>query len=216
MYGKIKDDKLIYAPVNYLTSEGKMIFNFNENVEAMKANGFEEVIDKIPKYDENLYKLKFDGYNETATNIIVVYTTEPLELTPEQKKAYEQKLALTFLGDMLTDEQALQVPSIFSEWKADVAYKTGTKLLYNGVLYKVLQDHNSQADWTPDKAPSLFAKVINETLEGDIPDWVQPDSTNPYMKGDKVKFEGKVYESLIDNNTWSPTDYPTGWKELSQ
>ena len=49
-----------------------------------------------------------------------------------------------------------------------------------------------------------------------IPDWVQPDSTNAYTKGDKVRFEGKVYESLIDNNVWSPAAYPAGWKEVEE
>ena len=64
-------------------------------------------------------------------------------------------------------------------------------------------------------APSLFAKVINETIDGSIPEFEQPDSTNPYMKGDKVIFNGKVYESLIDNNVYSPEAYPAGWKEIA-
>ena len=50
----------------------------------------------------------------------------------------------------------------------------------------------------------------------DIPEWEQPDSTNPYMTGDKVRFEGKVYQSLIDNNVWSPTAYPQGWEEVTE
>ena len=47
-----------------------------------------------------------------------------------------------------------------------------------------------------------------------IPDWEQPDSTNAYQIGDKVRFEGKVYESVIANNIWSPAAYPAGWKEV--
>jgi hypothetical protein len=84
------------------------------------------------------------------------------------------------------------------------------------VLYKVLQQHTSQETWTPDVAHSLFAKVLNETLDGSTPEWEQPDSTNGYMKGDKVMFEGKTYESLIDNNVWSPLDNPTGWLCLDE
>lgn len=86
---------------------------------------------------------------------------------------------------------------------------------YEGILYKVLQDHTSQATWTPTDAPSLFAKVLIPDPDV-IPDWEQPDSTNAYMTGDKVRFEGKVYESLIDNNVWSPAAYPAGWKEITE
>lgn len=80
---------------------------------------------------------------------------------------------------------------------------------YNGDLYKVIQSHTSQADWTPSNVPAMFTKLIPE---GVILAWVQPLSTNPYMKGAKVIFNSKVYESLIDNNVWSPTAYPAGWK----
>ena len=72
-------------------------------------------------------------------------------------------------------------------------YVKDDKVLYEGVLYKVLQNHTSQEGWTPTSAPSLFAKVL--TSEGEILDWEQPSSTNPYMKGDKVRYNGKIYES---------------------
>ena len=49
----------------------------------------------------------------------------------------------------------------------------------------------------------------------EIPDWVQPTGTHDaYQTGDKVRFEGSIYESLIDVNVWSPTAYPAGWKKL--
>ena len=118
------------------------------------------------------------------------------------------------LTTMLTDEQALEVPYIFPKWEVDVNYVKDQRVLYQGVLYKVLQDHKSQAIWKPTEAVSLFAKVLIPDPDV-IPDWEQPDSTNAYMKGDKVSFNGKVYASLIDNNTWSPADYPAGWEELA-
>ena len=114
----------------------------------------------------------------------------------------------------LADEDALEVPMLFPRWKADVAYAAGDRVYYEGTLYKVLIAHTSQADWTPDIAPSLFAEVLIPDPEV-IPDWVQPDSTNPYMKGDKVRFKDDIYESLIDNNVWSPADYPAGWQLIT-
>lgn len=94
-------------------------------------------------------------------------------------------------------------------------YNAGERILYGGTLYKVLQAHTSQADWTPDAAPSLFARVLAGQDGTDIGEWEQPDSTNPYMTGDKVIYNGKIYESVIDNNVWSPDVYPAGWKEVT-
>lgn len=84
-------------------------------------------------------------------------------------------------------------------------------MLYDSVLYKVLQAHTSQADWMPDVSVSLFAKILipDPTV---IPEWEQPESTNPYMKGDKVTHNGKTWVSNIDNNVWEPGVY--GWDEV--
>ena len=214
MYGKLIDGKLVYAPKNYLTDDNRMIFNFSNNVELMKNNGFKEVEDIVPSYDATTHYVIKVGYDEGEDKIVVNYEVLEKELTYAEKLTSQQELAMSFLADNLTDEQAVQVPLIFEAWQVGVDYKVGKKLVYEEVLYKVLQDHTSQETWTPKDAPSLFARVLVDD-GGAVLDWVQPDSTNPYMKGDRVKFEGKIYESLIDNNTWSPTAYPAGWKEIS-
>ena len=214
MYGKLIDGKLVYAPKNYLTDDNRMIFNFNNNVELMKNNGFKEVEDIVPSYDATTHYVIKVGYDEGEDKIVVNYEVLEKELTYAEKLTSQQELAMSFLADNLTDEQAVQVPLIFEAWQVGVDYKVGKKLVYEEVLYKVLQDHTSQETWTPKDAPSLFARVLVDD-GGAVLDWVQPDSTNPYMKGDRVKFEGKIYESLIDSNVWSPTAYPTGWKEIS-
>lgn len=114
----------------------------------------------------------------------------------------------------ISDDVALKMPDVFTTWSGDsVEYKKDTKLTYNDVLYKVLQDHTSQASWTPDAAPSLFAKVLTST-DGEPTQWIQPDSTNPYMTGDKVIYNGHCYQSTIDNNVWAPDAYPDGWNML--
>ena len=117
----------------------------------------------------------------------------------------------------ISDAVALKMPDVFPEWSdASVFYRKDMKLTYNGVLYKVLQDHTSQASWTPAASPSLFAKVLVTGDEATPPEWQQPDSTNAYMTGDRVTFEGHIYESLIDNNVWSPIAYPQGWKLINE
>ena len=115
----------------------------------------------------------------------------------------------------ISDEVAEKIPEIFPVWNGNgKEYKKDDRVQYNDSLYKILQEHTSQASWTPDAAPSLFAKVLTSTDGTPLP-WEQPDSTNPYMTGDRVTYNGKVYESLIDNNVWSPDAYPDGWKEIT-
>ena len=124
--------------------------------------------------------------------------------------------ALTFTADIFTDEQALKVQRLYPEWEDNVSYKTGKRVNFNGTLYKVLQDHTSQADWTPESASSLFAKVLIPDSNV-IPEWEQPDSTNGYMIGDKVTHKGITYESMINNNVYEPNTTGVGeniWKPL--
>ena len=130
-------------------------------------------------------------------------------MTKSEAKAFIS--ALVTLREKATDEQALAVPALYPAWRSGVYYEVGIRVLYNGILYKVLTAHTSQDDWTPDAAPSLFAKVLipEETV---IPEWEQPDSTNPYSAGDKVTHNGKTWVSDIDNNVWEPGVY--GWTEL--
>lgn len=119
-------------------------------------------------------------------------------------------VALVTLRESATDEQALSVPVLYPAWRSGTSYVTGQRVLYNAVLYKVLQDHTSQDDWTPDAASSLIAQVLIPD-ENVIPEWVQPDSTNPYAKGDKVTHNGKTWVSDYDNNVWEPGVF--GWTE---
>lgn len=126
----------------------------------------------------------------------------------QKLRPYIEKAAIS-----LSDEDALEAINLFASWKPSKAYVKDERVTYEGILYKCLQAHTSQEAWTPIAAPSLWAKVLIPD-ENTIPQWEQPDSTNAYMKGDKIIFEDKIYESLIDNNVWSPAAYPAGWKEV--
>ena len=211
-YAILLNGQLIYAKEYYIGKDGEIIINFNKNEELMKSYGFKTVIDEVPSYDlENEY-VAISGYTEKENVIIVNYEVREIVKTQQQLKADDQLKCLKMFAQTLTDEQALEVPLMFDEWKVGKGYIVGDRLLYNGELYKVITSHTSIETWTPNVAPSLFAKVLNETLDGSIPEWEQPNSTNGYTKGDKVMFEGKTYESLIDNNVWSPSAYPAGWQ----
>ena len=110
----------------------------------------------------------------------------------------------------LPDEDALQAVALFPQWVTGHAYAVDERLQYNGVLYRVVQAHTSQADWTPDITPALFVVVSLD----EWPEFVQPTGAHDaYKKGDKVNFNGKHYISLIDANVYSPAEYPAGWQE---
>ena len=214
MYGKLINGELQTPPVE-----------ISRNIKQMKDAGYKPVIDSKPGYDVENQDAVFVDYIDTGMYIRAMYEIVEIEPTEEEQIIEQTNKAMELLNinfngllPNLSDEQALQVPLMFPKWQAGKEYVVGDRVLYLGVLYKVLQAHTSQAGWEPDIAPSLFAKnliVKDENGEQvDIPEWVQPDSTNPYMTGDKVMFEGKVYQSLIDNNVWSPSAYPQGWQEV--
>lgn len=112
----------------------------------------------------------------------------------------------------LDDAEALEVKGIYPEWDSAATYAVGVKVLYEAVLYKCIQAHTAQEAWNPIDASSLWAKVLIPD-DNVIPEWEQPESTNPYMKGDKVTHNGKTWVSDIDNNTWEPGLY--GWTEVA-
>lgn len=121
--------------------------------------------------------------------------------------------AMDGVGAVLTDEQAATYKLLYPKWSGNgVTYAMGERRQHDGALYKCLQSHTSQPDWTPTAAPSLWAKVLIPD-PGTISPWEQPDSTNPYMAGDKVTHNGKTWISDIDNNVWEPGVY--GWSEYN-
>lgn len=132
-------------------------------------------------------------------------------MTLEEAKAIID--ALVTLRNSAADEQALKASALYPKWKVGTDYQKDERILYNNILYKALTDHTSQADWTPDTAPSLFAKVLIPD-KNVIPEWEQPDSTNPYSKGNKVTHNGKTWRSTIDGNVWEPGVY--GWEEITE
>lgn len=168
---------------------------------------WEQYTDEMPLEYAN--KLQAQNAEEKLKELAVTAMMMSLAGSPTTSQAEEYKTVIKGVSD----DVALLIPEVYPVWSADsVEYKKNDRVTYNGVLYKVLTDHTSQPSWTPTDAPSLFVKVL--TSDNEILDWEQPSADNAYMKGDKVKYNGKVYESLIDNNVWAPDAYPDGWKEI--
>jgi hypothetical protein len=119
------------------------------------------------------------------------------ELDPAQIK-----LALRYTTDLLTEEEQVSLYSLYPVWKPNISVVVGEKYQHLGLLYKVIQSHNTQLDWKPQNVPALFVRVA---APEEIPNWVQPTGAHDaYQAGDKVRFNGNVYESLINANVWAP------------
>ena len=136
----------------------------------------------------------------------------------EDYREYEDpaQAALDEVLPILTDEQAEGVIDAFPMWAAGITYAVGVRVRFDGKLYRCVQAHTSQVDWTPDATPALWTRIGEP---GEIPVWVQPTgSQDAYNTGDKVHYptaDDPVYESTIDGNVWSPADYPAGWEEVA-
>ena len=134
--------------------------------------------------------------------------------------ADQMRRALQMFAGSLTDEQALEVATVYPKWTPDTAYAADALLTYgvNDVgdpqLYRVIQAHTSQAHWTPNLTASLY-KAIGLDDNGH-PVWSQPTGAHDaYNKGDIVNYNGALYRSLIDGNIWAPDAYPQGWEVVA-
>ena len=136
----------------------------------------------------------------------------------EQASLELRKAIQLFLATMDVETQAesmLEVASVFPKYEVGKAYKTkdvfsyGENAVGDAQLYTVLQDHTAAAEWTPDTATALY-KAIGVTEDG-VAVWVQPlGATDAYRIGDRVSYNGVIYECTSDYNTYAPDVY--GWE----
>lgn len=219
--------KLIFNDLSEMTIqcfefEGeKLNIRTLEAPETFKAN-FSDPLKtrKMTFVDDNESETVVEGYTERYS--LEVYTGQiyginmykPAETPEAQTQAYADALRLAKIQAVaLDDETAVLVPNLFDIWSDSKHYEKDERVTYNGTLYKCLQAHDAQADWTPTDAPSLWAKVL-PGQSGEIGEWEQPGSTNGYKTGDKVTHNGKTWESTSDSNVWEPGAVGAPWKEV--
>ena len=126
-----------------------------------------------------------------------------------REKAYQLRAMIEKASLSLPDEDALQAVELYPAWTTGTAYTVDERIRYNSTLYRCVQAHTSQADWTPDATPALWTVVSLD----EWPEWRQPTGAqDAYAKGDKVSHNGKHWTSDYDNNTWEPGVF--GWSEV--
>jgi len=125
--------------------------------------------------------------------------------------------AILMFAQSLTDSDAMEIAVLYpayvvgKTYKADEMFSYGVNDVGDPQLYRVVQEHISQADWIPSQTPALYT-AIGLNNEG-YPVWSKPTGAHDaYNKGDIVDYNGTLYESLIDGNIYSPEEYPQGWK----
>ena len=132
-------------------------------------------------------------------------------MTKRIEKARQMRRLWEMQSASLTDEQAVKVPAAFPRWDAAGSYEAGDRVAYGDVLYKCLTAHRAQGDWMPDVLPSLWVRIDDPGEEW--PAWRQPSgSAEAYPKGAKVRYDGRRWESEVDQNVWVPGEY--GWIEV--
>lgn len=145
--------------------------------------------------------IKFVGNSQIRARIDIVQTSENQIL-----KETIETLATTALNGA-------------EAWASGNEYNSGDVVSYKNSLYKVVQSHTSQSDWTPDVVPALFTRVYEGAYQEDgqteIQEWVQPTGAHDaYQTDDVVTHNGSIWKSTVDNNVWEPSVY--GWDEVTK
>ena len=202
-----------YVRMDYVSKNILSISSFYSPESDMKVILDEDTVDFTKMYAYFVYTgedgqphLRFD--EDKYNDILKEQERQEQIAKGEQLK---QELQERVILDYASDEDAYTMRYLYPEWLGNgLTYKTNDRLMYNDKFYKVLQDHTSQSDWTPDTASSLYVEIADPSNE--YPEFKQPAGAHDaYAKGSKITFEGKHYISLIDANVYSPTAYPAGW-----
>lgn len=123
--------------------------------------------------------------------------------------AERMRQTLNLATSYLDDEQAESVTELFSQWESGTAYEVRDRRQYDGLLYRCVQAHTSQDEWTPPQVPALWVRTSTE----EWPEWIQPTGAqDAYNTGDKVSHNEKHWISNADANVWEP---PLYWDEVS-
>ena len=135
----------------------------------------------------------------------------------KRSKLYQLREIIEKASVNLSDEDALTAVELFPAWAVGVQYRAEDKeksipadrVQYEGLLYRCVQAHTSQADWVPPAVPALWVRTSTE----EWPEWVQPTGAHDaYEKGAKVSHNGKHWVSTMDANVYEPGVY--GWDEV--
>lgn len=188
-----------------------------------KFNGFIEVtlkentidLSKLCGYKMTIEKdIKYLEFDEEKYNNYIIEQNKDIALQEAQKK-YDE-ISQTIVLKNAIDEEAYTMRYLYDEWdKNGKSYLKDDRFMYEDKFYKVLQNHKSQADWTPDTASGLYVEIPDPSIE--YPEWKLPTGAHDsYNIGDKVTYENKKYISKINGNTTVPGSDDRYWELVEE
>lgn len=143
--------------------------------------------------------------------------TQVWDVVPDAGTPQDAAIMLAMMqAEKLSDDEALKVSALYPEWSGNsVVYSVGTRVLYNGTLYKAIETHTSTATTSPIESPQNWVKVLPSSSGESAPNW---ESGHIYNKGDRVTKYGNIYESTIDSNTYEPGVFgsESAWIQITQ
>lgn len=190
-----------------------------EIVEQAKAQ-VDQATSTLKSFRDDLDKVASEALKKVQGKLeeLVTQATESLDQRLQSVEHETTELKKVINANNLTKDQKQEIEQKYPNWQPSIQYSAGSVVNYDGKQYEILQDHTSQATWLPSETPSLYKELKSDKLADGtevIKDWSQPTGAHDaYNTGDKVIYDGKVYESLIDSNTYSPSGYPGGWQEI--
>lgn len=213
--------KLIYSnkDINIENSSSKEHINIKFNSKADFVNFFNDFdVESLRNYKLiNDSGESIDGYGQAISGIVIKFVgTGQLQVRIDIVQFSESQI----LKDTV-ETLATSAIKNTDQWASKNEYKFGDLVVYGGSLYKTIQSHTSQDDWTPDVAHSLFTKVYTiqteeeHEQESSVAEWIQPTGAHDsYSLNEIVMHNGKMWKSSINDNVWEPSVY--GWEEVIQ
>lgn len=192
-----------------------MRIQINDRIITVYSKGVQasSTIETTPEIDDLITQLEdYIETQKTPEMIAIDEANEERDIFKEREQQANAKYAEA-------QQVIADIMDLFELWEPGQEYLTDDILKYGNQLYRVLQDHTSQEDWIPDEAHALYVDVTTRQIgeeTGEIQEWEQPGPMNAYNTGDRVIFEGVIYESTIDGNIWSPADHPQGWEKVAE
>lgn len=199
--------------LSFLSESGWQTSHFDDFPENVK-----QAIQVVNDHANELRPIEEKRLDEARANQEKL-ANENANVKEQNKELKETNEALKIaVNKIFSKEEAQAHIGTYQEYQVDHFYAQGEIFRYQDKLYITTQAHTSQADWLPGAVPALYTpiEIVGETNTGeDIKEFVQPTGAHDaYKKGDKVRFEGRIYESLVDGNAYSPSGSPTSWKEV--
>lgn len=143
--------------------------------------------------------------------------TQVWDIVPDAGTPQDAAITLAMMqAEALSDDEALKVPALYPEWSGNsVVYPVGTRVLYNGTLYKALETRTSTPTTSPIDSPQDWVKVLPSSSGETAPEW---ENGHSYNKGDRVTRRGNIYESTMDSNIYEPGVFGSEscWTQITQ